>query len=98
MNIKPEKKRKRASLVSPLDFIEEVRLVWRRDPKVKRSDKSEDCDFREHFGCGVIVAHTIWMMMESRELISNDGMFWSLVFLKSYTKEKNVYSCWNSGS
>lgn len=92
--IEPEKKRKRASPVSPLDFMEEARLMWRRDPKVKRSEKSEDRDFREHFGCGVNVAHTIWMMMESRELIPNDGMIhhllWTLMFLKSYTKEKTM--------
>ena len=40
------------------------------------------------------MAHTIWMMMESRELIPNDGMIhhllWTLMFLKSYTKEKTM--------
>ena len=94
MNIEPEKKKKRASPVTPLDFMEETRLMWRRDPKVKRSDKSEDRDFREHFGCGVTVVHTVWMMMESRDLIPNDGMIhhllWTLMFLKSYAKEKII--------
>ena len=79
--------------------MEEARIMWRRDPKIRRSDKSEDHDFREHFGCGVIVVHCVWMMMESRELIPNDGMIYhllcTLMFMKSYTKEKNVYPCWH---
>ena len=100
--IEPEKKRKRASPVSPLDFMEEARLMWHRDPKVTRSEKSEDRDFREHFGCGVNVAHTIWMMMESRELIPNDGdsssPFDVDVLEELYQRKNNVYPCWNSGS
>ena len=94
MNIEPGKKRKRASPVSSLDFMEEARIMLRRDPKIRRSDKSEDHGFREHFGCGVIVVHCVWMMMESREMIPNDGMvhhlLWKLMFMKSYTKEKTM--------
>ena len=94
MNIEPETKRKRASPVSPADFMEEARRMWRRDPVNPRSDKQEDRDFRENFGCGVIVVHCVWMMMESRGLILNDGMIhhllWTLMFMKTYTKEKTI--------
>ena len=87
MNTEPETKRKRVSPVSTSDFMEESIIVWRRNIS-KRCDKSEDRDFREHFGYGVIVVHCVWMMMESRELIPNDGMIhhllWTLMFMKSY--------------
>ena len=92
MNIEPEKKRKRVSPVSILDFMEEARLIWRREWNVIRSDKSESRDFRENFGVGVNVAHTVWMMMDSRELIPNDGrihhLLWTLSFMKIYGKER----------
>ena len=40
------KKRKQVSLVSPSDFTEEARLVWRRNSDKKRLVKSEILDFR----------------------------------------------------
>jgi len=93
MNTKPETKRKRFSLVSTSDFMEEARIMWRIDNS-KRCDKSEDRDFLVYFWRGVIVVHCIWMMMESRESIPNDGtirhLLWTLMFMKSYTKEKTM--------
>ena len=92
MNIEPEKKRKRVSPVSTSDFMEESRLIWRRDWDSLRSDKSESREFWENFGCGVNLTHTIWMMMDSRELIPNNGMIhhllWILSFMKIYGKER----------
>ena len=92
MKIEPEKKRKRVSPVSISDLMEEAKFIWCRNWDNIRSDKSESRDFRENFGVGVNVAHMVWMMMDSRELILNDGrihyLLWVLSFMKIYCKER----------
>lgn len=65
----------------------------------KRSNMTESRDFREHFRCKINVTHQICCFAELIELISNEGwihhLLWALVFIKSYNKDKTMWSLAN---
>ena len=71
-----------------------ILLIWRRNPEIRRSDLSKSLDFREQFGCALIVVHMVWSLLESRKLIQKEGrihhLLWALSFMKTYDKENTM--------
>lgn len=73
-----------------------ARNIWSRDRDKVRSTQSEDRDFREHFGCGALVAHSIWELLLEHSLLPPGGclfhLLWALMFMKVYGKESTMCS------
>ena len=67
------------------------RSIWNRDIYKERSTKSEDRDFREYFGCGILVAINIWNCLVRYKYLPKGGQphhyLWSLMFMKVYGTE-----------
>lgn len=73
-------------------MLEYAREMWSRDKGNTRSIASEDRDFREFFGCSLLVACNLWQLLLDCSLLP-DGVYiyhllWSLMFLKVYSKER----------
>jgi hypothetical protein len=73
-----------------------ARVIWSRDPDKARTTQTEDRDFREHFGCGVLVALSLWGLLLTTDLLPDDGtleqFLWTLMFMKIYGKQKTMCS------
>ena len=77
-------------------FLREARRIWRRDPDKERSERSEDLDFRPHFGCCPLVASSLWNLLQTTEYTPEGGktehLLWTLMFIKIYGKQKQMCS------
>ena len=73
-----------------------ARTMWNRDEYKSRSIMTEDRDFREFFGCNILVAFDLWEMLVDDHLVPDEGciekFLWSLMFLKVYAKERTMCS------
>ena len=93
MTDEAESKRKRLRTTRPEtpDILFQARMIWGRDPFKSRSTQSEDRDFREYFGCGPLVALSLWNLLATMDMVPSGGtlehFMWTLMFLKLYTKE-----------
>jgi hypothetical protein len=91
-----EKKRQRPVRPEVQDFLRLARIVWSRDPEKARTTQTEDRDFREHFGCGVLVALSLWGLLLTADLLPDDGtlehLLWTLMFMKTHAKQKTLCS------
>jgi hypothetical protein len=84
------------NMVCAEDVMAAAREMWRKDPSKLRSTQTEDTDFREMFGCGLLVFLSLWGMLVTTGLLPENGTFdhllWTLFFLKSYGKERTMAS------
>ncbi len=55
------------------DLLRLARVIWSRDPDQARSTQTEDRDFREHFGCGVLVALLFWGLLLTTASLPDGG-------------------------
>lgn len=89
---------KRQRPVSPDadDVLRKAREVWSRDPNKERSTQTEDRDFRDHFGCSVMVFLSLWGLLVTMDIVPSGGtiehLLWTLLFLKTYAKQKVLCS------
>ena len=71
-----------------------ARNMWNRENKKVRSEKTEDRNFRETFGCGAIIALRTWEMISDADLLPTNGclhhFLWALMFMKVYGKEMTM--------
>jgi hypothetical protein len=92
----PRHKRQRPVRPEVQDLLRLARIIWSRDPSKARTTQTEDRDFREHFGCGVLVALALWGMLLTTDLLPDDGtlehLLWTLLFMKTYNKQKTLCS------
>ena len=57
--------------------------------------RTEDCQFREVFGCGPLVALALWSLMFAELMVCDASfvhMLWALMFLNVYSKEITMSS------
>lgn len=76
-------------------FLQIARAMWHKDTTKVRSTLTEDRDFREFFGCGLLIAHKLWKMMEGEFLPAGATIFeflYTLMFMKVYGKEGTMCS------
>ena len=56
----------------------------------------EDRQFRQYFGCGLIVAASLWMKLNKTGKLPKNGaikhLLWALAFLKIYSNEITLTS------
>jgi hypothetical protein len=73
-----------------------ARVIWSRDPDKARSTQTKDRDFREHFGCGILVALSLWGLLLTTAPLPDGGtleqLLWTLLFMKTYAKQKTLCS------
>lgn len=85
-------KRKRRAKPTYDDVMVRARAIWGRDPDKERSFRTEDIQFREFFGCGANVFLVLWDLLDTNDLIPEDGtmehLLWTLMFCKLYTTQK----------
>ena len=64
-----EQNRKRLHPVAPTaeDVLIYARQIWSRDPGKARSPSTENRDFQEFFGCGVLVFLALWSLLVSHD-------------------------------
>lgn len=89
-NQRPEK-RQREETITIEDVLITARGLWQQEnPYVRSTAQQEDRKFREHFGCGPLVALTAWNMLVDHELLPDGGRLehylWTLQFCKAYGK------------
>jgi hypothetical protein len=74
------------------DILRHARQMWNRDASRVRSMQTEDRDFREFFGCGVLVCLHLWRRLIASDVLPHGGrvdhLLWTLMFLKLYTKQQ----------
>jgi hypothetical protein len=89
-------KRQRPVRPEVQDVLRLARIIWSREPDKARSTQTEDRDFREHFGCGVLVALSLWGLLLTTALLPDGGtlehLLWTLMFMKTYAKQKTLCS------
>jgi hypothetical protein len=89
-------KRQRPVRPEVQDFLRLAREIWSREPYKARTTQTEDRDFREHFGCGVLVALSLWGLLLTTDLLPDGGtidhLLWTLLFMKTYAKQKTMCS------
>jgi hypothetical protein len=89
-------KRRRPVRPEVKDVLQLARVIWSRDPDKARSTRTEDRDFREHFGCGVLVALSLWGLLLTTALLPDDctleHLLSTLMFMKTYAKQKTLCS------
>jgi hypothetical protein len=89
-----ENKRQRPVRPEAQDLLRLARIIWSRDPEKARTAQTEDRDFRELFGCGVLVALSLWGLLLTTDLLPDDGtlehLLWTLMFMKIYAKQKTL--------
>lgn len=89
---------KRPRTIEPTadDFLRKAREMWRRSPDKARATTTEDIEFREHFGCGVLIAVTVWNMLVRLDSLPDKGRIehplWALSFMKECCKQKVMCS------
>jgi hypothetical protein len=94
----PRQQNKRQRPVRPKgqDLLQLARVIWSRDPDQARSTQTEGRDFREHFGCGVLVALSLWGLLLTTALLPDGGtlehLLWTLLFMKTFAKQKSLCS------
>jgi len=88
-------RRKRHRPVRPelQDVLNSARMLWSREPDNARSTQTEDRDFsREMFGCGALVALSLFGMLVTTSFLPEGGslehLMWTLMFMKVYGKER----------
>ena len=82
---------------SMLDFMVYARSMWRQNSgEVDKTTQTEDRKFRETFGCGLLVAFSVWNILLKSDVIPDGGtilhFLWTLMFLKVYATEKIMTS------
>jgi hypothetical protein len=91
-----ESQRKRHRSTRPIlqDVLNTARVIWSREPGNVRSTQTEDRDFREMFGCGAIVALSVFSMLVTTCYLPEGGslehLLWTLMFMKVYAKERTM--------
>ena len=59
-----------------------------------KSPMTEYRDFREFFGCGLLVASTLWDLLVKENVLPENGRYnhllWTLMLMKIYGKEKTL--------
>ena len=92
-------KRQREAPIVHEDLLVHARLMWQKDPSHPRSTGSEDRDFREYFGCSILVALVIWKMICDLQFQPAGGnhyhLLWALCYLKQYPKTRAMSSICN---
>lgn len=84
-------KRQRELELTVADLMLVARRLWQKsNPHVRSTAQEEDRKFRDHFGCGPLVAHAAWKMLVDHDLLPDGGtlehFLWTLQFLKAYGK------------
>jgi len=83
------RKRLRPGAPTANDILIYARQIWSRDKQ--RSLQTEDRDFREFFGCGVLVSLSLWSLLVTHDVVPDGGtiehLLWTLLFLKVYAKQ-----------
>jgi hypothetical protein len=78
------------------DVLRYARQIWNRDPDKERSLQTEDIEFRELFGCGVLVFLSLWELLVTNDAVPDGGtikhLLWTLMFLKVYAKQATLCS------
>jgi hypothetical protein len=73
------------------DVLRYARQIWSWDPDKERSLQTEEIDFREFFGCGVLVCLSLWELLVTNDKVPDGGtikhLLWTIMFLKVYAKE-----------
>jgi hypothetical protein len=74
-----------------LDFMVHARTIWQQESgEIDKTTQTEDCKFREMFGCGLLIAFSVWNIMSKNDLIPEGGSIfhylWSLMFMKVYAR------------
>jgi len=69
-----------------------ARKIWNRQNKAPRSDATEELEFRESFGVGMVVFMALWDVLVLTELLPAKGgvdhLLWTLMFMKGYAKTR----------
>jgi hypothetical protein len=85
-------KRMRGDKVSIDDVLRKAREIWRRDPDKERSIQTEELEFRQFFGCGLVVFLNLWNLLTMMDFVPPGGtiehLLWTLMFLKTYANQK----------
>jgi hypothetical protein len=78
------------------DVLWYARQIWNRDPDKERSLQTEDIEFRELFGCGVLVCLSLWELLVTNDAVPDGGtikhLLWTCMFLKVYAKQATLCS------
>jgi hypothetical protein len=95
MMMDPPLKRQRETLPNIDDLMTHTREMWRRkDPLKAMSTQTENRDFRDFFGCGLLVALEVWRLLHANDclLVPQGGrlehLLWLLAFMKTYGRRK----------
>jgi hypothetical protein len=87
-------KRRRPEKPNAEDVLFQARMIWKRDPGKIRAIGSEDRDFREFFGCGVIAFLSLWGLLVTTDSIPTGGtiehLLWTLMLMKIYGKQRQM--------
>lgn len=80
-------------LIASDDILRHARQIWNRDASSRvRSLQTEERDFREFFGCGVLICLHLWRHLIAFNVLPHGGrvdhLLWTLMFLKLYTKQQ----------
>ena len=80
----PPSKRKRNTDLGTNDVLRQARFIWGRDQEKKRATGSEDRDFREFFGCSILVFQALWSLLLTTGTLPEGGtimhLLWTLLF------------------
>ena len=90
------RKRMRGIQPNTEDVLRKAREIWQHDPNKSLATATEDRNFREHFGCSVLIFLTVWNMLVKTDFMPVGGriehMLWALLFMKEYCKQKVLCS------
>lgn len=89
------RKRQREARPQVEDILYFARIIWRRkDPTKPLAASTEDCDFREFFGCSPVVALSLWNLLFTTGYLpagaTLERFLWALIFMKGYPKRKQM--------
>ena len=68
-----------------------ARTIWQQESgEIDKTTQTEDRKFCETFGCGLLIAFSVWNIMSKNDLIPDGGSIihylWSLIFMKVYAR------------
>ena len=89
-------KRKRSTNLVLNDILRQAHSIWNRDQEKTRSTGTEDSNFHQFFGCSVLVFQALWSLLLITDTLPEGGsilhLLWTLLFLKTYSKQKVLCS------
>lgn len=95
-NQRGRQKRMRQVQPNTEDVLRKARETWNRDPNKALATATEDRNFREHFGCSVLIFLTVWSTLATADFMPVGGrlkhMPWTLLFMKEHCKQNVLCS------